>query len=136
MERALINKVHLWLGVVGMVLFLLSGQYFAQAMNGLQDLDDTPRLLLRTSHAYFFFACFINIVFGLYYKAPAKLAWYVLYNQSLVMLSPLLLAYGFVFESFSNSGIERDIGTLGVVCLFVWLLNTLLGHLIAWIKAR
>jgi hypothetical protein len=53
---------------------LLSGQYFALRMNGLQDLADATKLLLRSSYVYFFFGCFINIVFGFYYMPSKKMA--------------------------------------------------------------
>ncbi len=129
-----LNKLHLWIGLSGIVLFLLSGQYFQFALNGLQGMDDTPRLLLRTSHVYFFFASFINVIFGLYYVQTKELRWHTVLHQSLVMLSPVLLAYSFIAEAYGNVGIERDIGSLGVIILFVWLLILVLGKVVGLVR--
>jgi hypothetical protein len=130
----MLKKTHLWIGILGMLLFILSGQYFKIELNGLQDFENTPRLLLRTSHVYFFFACFINIIFGLYYVQPSKLKWYTLYNHSFILLSPVLILYGFVFESFVNPGIDRKFGTMGVIFCFIWLFNICLGKVFRLIK--
>lgn len=132
----MIKKIHLWIGIVGMVLFLASGQYFQHSLSSLQDMSDTPRLLLRTSHVYFFFASIINIIFGMYYSPPRAARWYSMANQLLVMLSPVLIGYGFVFEAHNNAGIEREVGSIGVIVLFVWLLNTLVLKLIEFLKDR
>lgn len=130
----MLKKAHLWIGVVGVFLFILSGQYFQHFLNGLQDLQDGPRLLLRTSHAYFFFASMINLVFGLYYSPPANIKWYTVANQALIMASPFLIAYGFIFEAHNNPGIEREVGSLGVIALFVWLVNRVFGTVYLSIK--
>ena len=130
----MLKKAHLWVGIIGMILFLLSGQYFFLVLGGLQGLDDTPRLLLRTSHVYFFFASFINVLFGMYYVEPRKIGWHTIYNQSLILLSPVLIGYGFLYESFGNTGIDRNIGSLGVILLFVWLLNICIGKSYHFVK--
>jgi hypothetical protein len=129
-----LKKAHLWIGIIGMALFLSSGQYFLIALNGLQDIEDTPRLLLRTSHVYFFFSCFINILFGLYYVQPPKIRWYTLYNQSLIFFSPIFILYGFVFEAVDNPGIDRYVGSIGVILCFAWLLNICIGKLFKFVK--
>ena len=123
----LVRRLHLAVGTVGMLLFLLSGQYFQHALHGLQDLEDVPRLLLRSSHVYFFFACFVNVLFGLYFSMPSVARRYALVNQ------PLLIGYGFLFESMGQHGIDRPVASLGVVALFVWLCNRMvIAALAAW----
>ena len=126
----LLKKIHLWVGIVGILLFLLSGQYFQHALDGLQNLQDTHRLLLRTSHVYFFFSSFINLLFGLFFDQSKKIRWYTIINQSLIIFSPFLIGYGFVFETSGDSGIERELGSWGVIILFIWLLNTCVGKLV------
>lgn len=132
----IIKKLHLSVGIVCMVFFLLTGQYFANMLNGLQDLENTQRLLYRTTHAYLFFAAFINIIFGLYYPAEKKLHWAAIGNQCLVLLSPLLITYSFFYETIGQSSIDRKVGALGVVLMFVWLFNICLGKLILLIKRK
>ena len=124
----MIRQAHLWVGIIGMVLFVLSGQYFYFALDGLAGFENTPRLLLRTSHIYLFFAAFINLVFGLYYLQPPQVRWYTVANQSLLMLSPVLIGYGFVFEAFDNPGIERPVSTIGIYLPLAWLIHSAIGY--------
>jgi len=125
-----LKKLHLWFGVFGVGAFLLSGQYFLHALNGLQDVADTPRLLLRTSHIYLFLASVINIVLGLFYQAPLRLRRLATANQLLMILSPLLISYGFIYETAGSTGIDRSIGSMGIIIIFVWLAVLILVRLI------
>lgn len=70
----------------------------------------------------------------MYYEQPVRVKWYVLYNQSLILLSPVLIGYGFIFESFDNTGIDRSIGTLGVILVFAWLFNICIGRIYQLLK--
>jgi hypothetical protein len=130
----MIKKIHLWIGILGIVLFLLSGQYFKLALDALQGMEDAPRLLLRTSHIYLFLASIINFIFGLYYIQPQKVKWYTLYNQLFIMLSPILIAYGFVFETLNNEGINRTVGSLGIFLIFAWFGNIIIGKVYQVVK--
>ena len=126
----LVKKLHLWVGGLGMAGFLMSGIYFQVALHGLQGMEDSQRLLLRTSHVYLFMSCFINVIFGFYYQPPSRLKPMTVFNQSLIMLSPFFIAYGFIFETLGNPGINRAIGSIGVIMLFVWLLHISMGRMI------
>jgi hypothetical protein len=126
----MLKKIHLGIGITGLVIFIATGQYFKLYLHGLQDLDNSYRLLLRSAHVYLFFASFINLLFGLYYPEPPGIKWTTIINQGLVMLSPILLFYSFVFEVVGNTGIDRKAGALGVVLIFIWLVNSLTGR--AW----
>lgn len=132
----MIKKLHLYIGIIGFIAFILSGQYFQHMLGGLKELDDAPRLLLRTSHIYLFLTSVINIVFGLYYTPPEKIRWYTIYNQSLIMLAPFFILYGFVFETLGNEGIDRPIGSLGLFLVLFWLGNIVIGTVYRWIKTR
>ncbi|MEH6549016.1 MAG: hypothetical protein V7711_16755 [Pseudomonadales bacterium] len=132
----MLKQTHLCIGLVGLALFLLSGQYFALQMGGLQDLEDTPRLLLRTSHVYLFFSSMINITLGLYFVQSLRLKWYTVLNHCLVLVSPVLLVYSLVFEAFNNTGIERELGKLGVIVLFAWILNVFLGKALGFLLVK
>ena len=104
-------------------------------MNGSQNLADAPRLLLRSSHVSFFFGRFTNSFFGLYYVELNKLRWYFNTSQSFTIALPLLLAYGFMFESFNVPDIDRAIGIQHAIILFPWLmLTTTIGKLIVRFK--
>ena len=130
----MIRKIHLWVGISGFILFLLSGQYFKLALAGLQGLENTPRLLLRTSHIYLFLTSIINLVFGLHYVPPQKVRWYTIYNQALIMLAPLFIGYSFIFETITNSGIERNYTVIGMLLILAWLGNTAIGKIFSFFK--
>lgn len=132
----MIRKIHLWIGVIGLILFLLSGQYFKHALGGLQGLENTPRLLLRTSHVYLFLTSIINLVFGLYYVQPEKIRWFTIYNQSLIMLAPFFVGYSFVFETITNTGINRPFTLIGMVLILAWVGNIIIGKLYSFFKCK
>lgn len=132
----MIKKVHFWVGVTGLVAFILSGQYFQHALDGLQGLEDTPRLLLRSSHIYLFFASMLNLLLGLYYVEPTKVGWATIYNQSFILLAPFLIGYGFVFETLTNEGIDRTVGSTGVIFVFVWVANIVIGRIYSTLKSN
>ena len=116
-------------------MFVLSGLYFKLVLDGLQGMENTPRLLLRTSHLYLFLTSVINFVLGLYYVQPKDMKWFTIYNQSLIMLSPFLIGYGFIFETMTNEGIDRVVGSLGLFAIFAWLVNILIARIYRLFKA-
>src|SRR5690606_28156928 len=129
---SMLKKLHLWIGIIGFIVFVLSGQYFQHALGGLKELDDVPRLLLRTSHIYLFLTSVINLVFGLYYTPPEKIRWYTVVNQSLILLAPFFVMYGFVFETLGNEGIDRPTGSLGFFMILAWMGNIGIGKACGW----
>jgi len=130
----MLKKLHLWTGIIFLILFLLTGQYFRIYLHGLQTLPDAERLLLKTGHVYLFFASFINIMFGLYWPEPEKIKWTTIANQSLILISPVLLTYSFIFEAALTYNISRLVGALGVILIFIWLVTTATG--VVWKKLR
>lgn len=130
MNNIPLKQLHLWIGIIGLIAFVLSGQYFQHALGGLKELDDAPRLLLRTSHVYLFLTSVINLVFGLYYTPPEKIRWFTIYNQSLIMLSPFVVAYSFATETLTNTGIDRPFTLLAMVLILAWIGNIGIGK--AW----
>lgn len=123
----MLKKIHLWIGIIGLIVFALSGQYFLIYLGGLKEMADVPRLLLRTSHIYLFLASALNLALGLYYLQPEKLRWYHFYTQGLLMISPFLILYGFIFETLGNEGIDRPVGNLGLFAILFWMGNLLIG---------
>jgi hypothetical protein len=53
---------------------------------------------------------------------PPQVKWYVVCHQALLMLAPVLIANGFIFETITNTGIDRAVGSLGIIIIFVWLI--------------
>ena len=136
MNKIPLKQLHLWIGIIGLIAFVLSGQYFKHMLGGLKELDDAPRLLLRTSHVYLFLTSVINLVFGLYYAPPAKIRWYTIYNQSLIMLAPFVVGYSFVTETLTNTGIDRPWTLLAMVLILAWIGNIGMGAAYRWYQKR
>ena len=91
-------------GIGGIVAFVLTGQYMAILLNGLNDMADGPRLLYRTSHLYLMWSSLLNLVVGFYFAAAAtKSARSAQIISSVALLAgvPLLLI-GFGLEARTN----------------------------------
>ena len=114
----MLKKWHYWTGIIFMILFLLTGLYLKQVVEGM---PDGPRLLLRSAHIYLFFAALTNLLLGLYYPFAEKSSWPVFLHHSLVLVAPLLLTYSFIFESALHYNIGRPAGALAVLLIFFWL---------------
>src|SRR5262249_56697175 len=63
---ATMRRLHLVVGLVGLLAFLASGQYMDLGYDHLRRLDDTRRMLFRSTHIYLLFAALLNLALGLY----------------------------------------------------------------------
>jgi hypothetical protein len=61
-----LKKGHFIIGVLGLIVFVLTGQYMHWHFNHLVGMPDGPRLMYRTSHIYILWAALLNLVLGLY----------------------------------------------------------------------
>src|SRR5262249_60781011 len=95
---ATMRRLHLVVGLVGLLAFLASGQYMDLGYDHLRRLDDTRRMLFRSTHIYLLFAALLNLALGLYLvAAPAARRRRLGYARSaLVVVAPALLG-GAVF---------------------------------------
>jgi len=102
--RAL-KHIHFAAGVIGIVVFVVTGQYMAILLRGLADMPDGPRLLYRTSHLYLMWASLVNLVVGFYFvtavDSGARVAQSIA-SAALLAAPPLMLA-GFFIESPTGS---------------------------------
>lgn len=102
------RRLHLVVGLGGVVAFLLTGQYMDRVHDHLRDMDPTPRLLFRSTHIYLLLASLINLALGLY-LVPATGAWrpWLRHAGSVLVLSgPVLLGIGFFVEPWLT-GLDR-----------------------------
>ncbi len=93
------RRLHLVVGLVGVVAFLLTGQYMDRAHDHLHGMDPTPRLLFRSTHIYLLLASLINFALGLYLSPTS--GWRVWLRHAgslLVLIAPPLLLIGFFVE--------------------------------------
>jgi hypothetical protein len=94
------RRLHLVVGLGGVVAFLLSGQYMDRVHNHLADMEPTPRLLFRSTHIYLLLASLVNLALGLY-LTPTPSPWRTWLRHAgsvLVLAAPVLLAIGFFVE--------------------------------------
>jgi hypothetical protein len=97
----LLKPIHLGLGIFGIVVFVLTGQYMAIVLQGLNGMADGPRLLYRTSHLYLMWASLANLLMGFYFVAAASKGMRLLQIGASVLLfaAPPLFLLGFFLES-------------------------------------
>jgi hypothetical protein len=102
--RAL-KAIHILVGIVGLMAFVLTGQYLAIFLKGMADMPDAPRLLYRTSHLYLMWGSLINLIVGNYFAlAATRGARFVqLVSSILLISSPALMLAGFFIESPTGS---------------------------------
>src|SRR5262245_59603750 len=92
------KRVHLVLGIVLVLVFLLTGQYMDYVHN--RTLPDGARVLYRSRHIYLLLNALINICLGLYVQY-AQLGWrrtLQLIGSVLIMIAPVFLLAGFFYE--------------------------------------
>lgn len=96
----MLRTTHLVVGMLGLVVFVLQGQYMDLVHNHLADMEDGPRMLFRSSHIYFLFASILNIVVGAYLKNETQLArpWVQKLVSAVILLAPAALLAGFFLE--------------------------------------
>ena len=96
----MLGKSHLAVGVLGLVLFVLQGQYMDQVHDHLAGMDDAPRMLFRSSHIYLLLVSVANLVAGVYmtdsgHGVPAIVRVPV---SAALLLAPVGLIAGFFLE--------------------------------------
>src|SRR5689334_18595932 len=98
--RAL-KGIHVIVGIAGVIVFVLTGQYMAIFLGGLMDMADGPRLMYRTSHLYLMWSSLMNLTVGSYFLiAPSRGARIVQVISSVALLAgPPMLLGAFLFES-------------------------------------
>jgi len=124
----MLKILHLWVGIISLIAFVLTGQYFIVEYGGLENTDNVTRLMYRSVHVYLFFAAALNLALGFYYTPPTKRLWLAAYNQALILLSPALLLYSFCFEITDNEELSRPATLIATVMILAWISNMLIGR--------
>ena len=112
----IMRTLHLVVGGLGIVLFVLTGQYMARVV-GIENLGDTHRMLYRSLHIYLLGASAANVCIGCYMplaKSPGLLR---TLGSLAVLASAVLLAISFFVEATTVS-LERPIASSGLYLLF------------------
>ncbi len=118
------RKVHILVGVLGIVIFLTTGMYMRLTFPAIYGADEALRYMYRANHVYLLLASLINLAIGIYAPSVARSNWarsFGLLGNVLVALSPAILTFAFFFEAPKASP-DRGFTALGV---FVALLGVL-----------
>jgi hypothetical protein len=94
------KKVHLTVGVLLVIAFLLTGQYMDKFHNHLVNMPDGPRMLYRTRHIFILLTGLLNLVIAAYYTPRSK-QWrrnFQLVGSALIFASGLLFITAFFYE--------------------------------------
>jgi hypothetical protein len=96
----MLRKIHLYAGMLGLVVFALQGQYMDLVHEHLANMADAPRMLYRSSHIYFLLVSVINVVLGVYLKVGDQVVKPAiqLLVSGVVLLAPIALLAGFFLE--------------------------------------
>ena len=125
-----INMIHTVTGFLFLLIFLATGQYMASLFPGLYEGNGVIRVLYRANHIYLLLAALINLVLGIYLIQHVKndrkyLQWFA---SILIVISPVLLLYGFFYESTSTE-LERPATFWGVVLMLSGVLLNVLAKI-------
>jgi hypothetical protein len=95
-----VRKLHLAVGVVTVIAFLLTGQFMAHHAPPLATLSDSAHLMFRSRHIYILGAGLVNLMLGLYFRRHAG-GWrrtVQVVGSAFLIVSPALLILAFIVE--------------------------------------
>lgn len=111
--RAL-KHTHIAIGIIGIVVFVLTGQYMAIFLRGLIEMPDGPRLMYRTSHLYLMWASLVNLVVGAAFVVAKSRSTRIVQVLSSIALfaGPVLMLSSFFVESHRDT-LQRTLSDFG-----------------------
>lgn len=94
------KRVHLVIGVAGVIAFILTGQYMDRWLSHLSGMADLPRMLYRSAHIYLLLGSLLNLALGLHLvdKFPGWRRWVSRSGSVLIAAAPLLFLIAFARE--------------------------------------
>jgi hypothetical protein len=94
------KKVHLMVGVLLVIAFLLTGQYMDKFHNHLVNMPDGPRMLYRTRHIFILLTGLLNLVIAAYFTLRSK-TWrrtLQVVGSGLIFTAGILFIVAFFYE--------------------------------------
>ena len=110
------RNAHLIVGVLGLVIFALQGQYMGHVIE-VMNQPDTQRMFYRSAHIYFMTACGMNMCIGHYLSEQHPISWPHRLASLLILLAPAPLLISF-FVELNTETLDRPMITLGLYALF------------------
>lgn len=113
------KRLHLVVGVLALIAFILTGQYLSHAYPNMTGVGDGLRMLLRSRHLYLMLAGAVNTALGLYLTARAP-GWRTVVQRTgsvLLLIAPVLLIAGFFVDAPSGQ-LDRPLAPFGLYAVF------------------
>ena len=127
------RKLHLIVGLLGVLVFVLSGQAMRSRKPSVRSLEDGQRMMFISRHIYILGSALVNLVLGTYLKMENR-GWrrnLQVAGSLLILISPVLLTLAFVDEP--GAGIAGR----SLCSAFGWftLIGGALAHFLAKVSA-
>lgn len=106
----MLGKIHLYLGILVIVIFLLTGQYMHHNFDHLKDMELMNRALFRAGHLYILLFGLINVSLGTHFRISNinLLNRVQLFGSVIILIATFLIIYGF-FTELPTEEIERPL---------------------------
>ena len=130
----MLRRVHLTIGIAGIVAFLLSGQLLGHHHPAMEQLTPELRMMYVSRHIYLLTGALVNTVLGLYLQLQPS-AWRRVaqtIGSILILTSALSLSMAFLVEPPLGMAGRGWRSLVGMVALFVGVMT----HLVASTRAR
>jgi len=129
-----LRRIHLIIGLLGIVAFVLTGQVMGHHVPNIHTLSAELQMMYLSRHIYLLGAALVNLVLGLYLKLHSP-GWRRTLQQIgslLILLSTLSLLMAFVSEpplGFAGRGWRSF---FGVIALFAGVM----AHLVTSLRSK
>lgn len=133
-----LKTIHVAVGILGLIAFVLTGQYMAIFLGGLTGMADGPRLLYRTSHLYLMWSSLANLLVGCYFVVASRQGARVLQIISSIALlvGPPLMVTAFFMDTHLVELQRPFSGTANVLALGGVILNVIANFLPQTVKSQ
>src|ERR1051325_4359635 len=114
------KRLHLWVGAVVLLAFLLSGQYMDYLNVRTGVLGETARAMFRSRHIYLLLAGLVNLGLGAYFSYRGR-GWrrgFQILGSALVVVAPALMLAAFFTEP-AAPGLRRHFTLPAIIILSV-----------------
>ena len=126
------KRLHLLFGVLGLAVFLFTGQFMDRRLDHLVGMPDGPRALYRSGHIYILFSALLNLLLGVYVawsgQRVARMFQYL--GSTILLVALVLFVYGFFVET-PLATIERPMTREAIV----WSLVGVILHAAAGLRS-
>jgi hypothetical protein len=113
------KKLHLIVGVLTLIAFIITGQYLSRAYPHMVGVDDSLRMLLRSRHLYIMLAGAVNAALGLYLVRQSR-GWRLIVQRlgsALLLIAPVLLIVAFFTEA-PRGNMNAPLAPFGLYAVF------------------